>query len=513
MDRTDKVIVTNASALWKKHHTTGMHKVGIAINAMVRADRQRGLTTRVIAIDRKLDMRGIGKTVSRASDARQAKRAIDDIFRELAPDYLVILGAPDVIPHVLLRNPVPGKDEEKWVESDLPYACDAGYAREIKPFLGPTRVVGRLPDVMGNGDTPHFVRVIRHATRVRPGARSRYTGCFALSADAWSQSTAATLKRLYGKPRTVRESPPLAPPWGKGAVAGRLHFFNCHGEVTSHTYYGENARNEDHQPVAYTAHDVRKARAGTLVASECCYGAELYQPQAGNPRSIAQTYLDGGACAFFGSTNTSWGEPVGRNFADILCAGFVSAVLAGASTGRAALQARIEYIKLGGYMEAVDLKTIAQFILIGDPSVHPVTPKKQKATAVSKSRRRSQRRARRKRLERAGAVLADTTASVASRADTRASREILPRLAREVQKRGARAETIASFKLHPPKQRVHASKGRRLAAADTTFHVIVLEKPAKPVRRRGRAVRHAEKMLVVREVNGRVERVVEAVRK
>lgn len=57
----------------------------------------------------------------------------------------MLLGAPDVVPHQSLINPLHSPDDpDERVDSDLPYACDSGYSIDIDNFLGPTRVVGRL---------------------------------------------------------------------------------------------------------------------------------------------------------------------------------------------------------------------------------------------------------------------------------------------------------------------------------------------------------------------------------
>ena len=69
----------------------------------------------------------------------------------------MILGSVDVIPHQDLVNPAydpsPDGDPDRLAPGDLPYACDAPYSTAISDFTGPTRVVGRLPDLT-NGKTP-----------------------------------------------------------------------------------------------------------------------------------------------------------------------------------------------------------------------------------------------------------------------------------------------------------------------------------------------------------------------
>ena len=48
----------------------------------------------------------------------------------------------------------PPDDDDNPAWGDLPYACDAPYSRDPARFVGPTRVVGRLPDLVGANELP-----------------------------------------------------------------------------------------------------------------------------------------------------------------------------------------------------------------------------------------------------------------------------------------------------------------------------------------------------------------------
>ena len=525
MDRSRKIIVTNRAALARKHGAAGMKQIDAALARLARADAKRGIATRCVAIDRAADMEPFGGRVANRKDARQAKRAVDAICRALKPDYLLILGAPDVVPHVRLKNPMAvSRDSDRRIDSDLPYACDARYSTTIKDFLGPTRVVGRLPDVMGEGGTEHLVRLLDAARAWQSRPRSDYGDYFSLSTASWRRSTQTTTRKLFGSDEWVRLSPSEGPYWTAGDLQGRIHLINCHGDTADPEFYGEDEYDPDDQPSAHmAAHLAGRVQAATVVAAECCYGAELYEPTAGRHIGICQTYLAEGAWAFFGSTTVAYGPAEGNNFADLICGTFLREVLAGASVGRAALEARQKYIRLGGYMEMVDLKTIAQFLLLGDPSIHPVRAVAPAGRAVAKSVRAvGARRARRKRLARSGARLGCTTAFVASRADAKASRPVRRKLRKLAAARDASAQTIQSFKLHAPAERNPAGEGRRLVARHAVFHVIVLkEKERRSAQARRLVARRStggtrrpktQRLLVVREVGGVIKRVVEAVR-
>jgi hypothetical protein len=116
---------------------------------------------------------------------------------------------------------------------------------------------------------------------------------------------------------------------------------------------------------------------GCIVSAECCYGAQLYAISSANPQTgICNVYLSNGAYGFFGSTTIAYGPASGNAEADLLCQYFLRYVLNGASLGRATLQARQQFVQdfttAGTSMSSVDLKTLAQFNLLGDPALQPI---------------------------------------------------------------------------------------------------------------------------------------------
>ena len=119
-------------------------RVKAAIQALIEADAGRDLVTKLIAIDSQTDMTRVGgKAITSPEDQEGAKAAVDAIYTHDRPDYIMLLGARDVVPHIHLTNPMLDEDDEEDpdVPSDLPYACEAAFSRRPKDFLGPTRVV------------------------------------------------------------------------------------------------------------------------------------------------------------------------------------------------------------------------------------------------------------------------------------------------------------------------------------------------------------------------------------
>src|SRR5262249_9430275 len=140
------------------------------VKPMIAADKARGLTTRLIDISDSTTLNDAGgKPVTSSGNVRQTKAAIDAIYRHLTPDYLLILGAPDVVCHQALDNTTID-DGDADVPSDLPYACDHAYSRDVRDFLSPTRVVGRLPDLPGASNATFLKALLKVAANYKSRA-------------------------------------------------------------------------------------------------------------------------------------------------------------------------------------------------------------------------------------------------------------------------------------------------------------------------------------------------------
>ena len=370
----DKIIVTNLAALKTKYGAAGLKKIRAAVTALIAADKARGFHTRLIALDSATDMKKVkGAPVSKPADPRQNKTAVDAIYAAIRPDYLLILGAIDVVPHQDLINPVFGKDDDdKYAPGDIPYACEQPYSQQANKFIGPTRVVGRLPDLTKGTDPAYLVGLLATAAKWKSRTRAEYSDYFAVSADEWKQSTALSMQKLFGSDKNLNLAPSKGPKWSDALLARRSHFINCHGAPADQQFYGQKGSK---YPVAHDAALVTgKIGEGTVAAVECCYGGELYDPNllASKQQGMCNTYLAGKGYGYFGSSTIAYGPAEGNGSADLLCQFFLRRVLAGASLGRAALEARQEFALAGPDLDPVDIKTIAQFSLFGDPSIHPV---------------------------------------------------------------------------------------------------------------------------------------------
>jgi hypothetical protein len=402
---TDKLIVSNKGALRRKYGAAGLARIRTALEQLVTADRTRGLVTRVLYLDDAAAMRKRrAPVVADPVDYATTKTAIDAIFRKETPDYLLLLGAPDVVAHQPLQNPLfdPPDEPDTYAWSDLPYACAGPYSHDIASFTGPTRVVGRLPDLTGATDpaqAAHVISLLRSAARYRSRNAEDYAAHFALSAHAWAVCSGRNLFEIFGNRDNLRTSPPSGPRFGAAALAALAHFINCHGGEGSDEFQGQFGRN---YPVSLSTRAVAgRIKPGTVAGVECCYGAQLYAADLiGIDIPICQSYLAQGAYGYFGSTTIAYGESRTMSAADLIVQYVLLEILGGASLGRAALRARQRYVREVVDLDPTDLKTLAQFTLLGDPAVQPVLadvpPLADKAADgdVAKRQRRRERRAK-----------------------------------------------------------------------------------------------------------------------
>ena len=213
-----------------------LQKIKQAVTALIAADAKRGIKSRLVYLDDAVAMKSFkGKAVTNPVDPRQNKEAIDAIFKTGDPDYLMILGSIDVVPHQDMANPVfaPPDDPDKFAYGDLPYACDTPYSRDIATFKGPTRVVGRLPDLTNRtkdiASPSHLISLLRFAETFKSRPAADYAKYFGMSTFSWRKSSELSLTNIFGNHAALTIAPPGKPTHPKPRLAPLAHFINCHG--------------------------------------------------------------------------------------------------------------------------------------------------------------------------------------------------------------------------------------------------------------------------------------------
>lgn len=368
-----KAVTTNTSAISGKYGAPGATKIDKALKRLVAADKRRGLTTLIFDLSDPASMAVIGAAaVVGPTDETGAKAAVDAIHAAHQPDYIMLLDGPDVVPHIALHR-IPGvTDSDTTTDSDLPYASPSGFSKQASAYLSVSRVVGRLPAARGEKDPDRLIGLIDASINHKSVPPADLASYFSISAEKWKVSTQLSLNNIFGAHAGMFASPPDGHNGVDNALSRPVHLINCHGAVNDWRFYGEHAGNF---PVAVETPGLAPVNitAGAVVAAECCYGANLYDYRlsAIHP-PICLTYLWKGACAVMGSTNISYGPAASNGQADFMAQYFLQEILKGASTGRAMLQARQTFIRNQVMSNQLNLKTLAQFQLLGDPSLHPV---------------------------------------------------------------------------------------------------------------------------------------------
>jgi hypothetical protein len=497
----DKIIVSNRAALTAKYGSAGLTKIKQAVTSLIAADAKRGIKSRLVYLDDATAMKRFkGKSVSDPGDARQNKEAIDAIFKTADPDYLMILGAPDVVPHQDLSNPAyapPNDDPDKYAYGDLPYACDTPYSHDTATFKGPTRVVGRLPDLTKKTGSPaYLISLLRVAEKFKSRNVVDYGEYFGLSTFSWRKSTELSLTNTFGNHAALTLVPPSGSKHSSTRMAPLAHFINCHGGDADPNFYGEKG---NAQPVSLTSDGIaKKIKPGTVAAVECCYGAKLYDSVTLSlPIPICQRYLIQGAYGYFGSSTIAYGPEEGNGAADLITQYFLLAVLDGASVGRAALTARQQFVAQTGELDPMDLKTLAQFSLLGDPSVVPA--KVPSATTVPKGvdtdqSERLARRERRAKLRAVGQLLQETKPTASKKANKVRKSETVHKALRNIAKEagiGSKRDFMA-FTVKTP--RGARPRGSKAVPAASRYYVAVY-RPKKE---------YASVAAVAKEVAGRI---------
>lgn len=368
-----KVIVTNKSALTAKYSPAGFASIQAAASRYQAHFGSVGDTVQIVYLDDASQMAAFGAASSSAANTGQEnKAAIDAVATQLNPDFIAILGGTDIVPHQILDNPT--MDADANVPSDLPYSCNAPYSTTVSDFRSPSRIVGRIPDVTAQNDQGFYLSgLLDAAVAWAPGSVAQYKDYFAVTADVWSSSTITSITSVFGNATNLSVSPPSGPSWTSAQYAKQSHFANLHGSSETPQWFGQQGANF---PVAMDSADLAgKLQRGTVAAVEACYGAQLYDPSlSGGSLALCNAYLKSGALGFFGSTTIAYGNAVGNDAADLLTQYFLANVLRGQSLGAAALAAREQFISGNAPLTPSNLKTLAQFVLLGDPSVSLVGP-------------------------------------------------------------------------------------------------------------------------------------------
>ena len=381
-----KLSVTCRAALEARYDAKGMKAIDAAVKRWTEADRARGIRTVHLALDDAESMKPWNvNAIPKRPTPVQVKRALDALVTRLSPDYIVLFGSDDVIPHFAVPNPSLSEadgDTDPAVPTDNPYACSKAFdARKRASYLLPDRVVGRIPDLPGSNDPRWLTDYLGVATRWVSRAAKSYAKDLMVCCDSWRDSGRECARYISRDVQALMISPPTGTKSStvRGRHAARLQMIKVHGAELDSAFYGQ--KGNSYPEVLRSGALLRRTKRSTVVGAMCCYGASVFDPNdeaAVNPGEapIPSVYLRQGAYGFLGSTCTAWVGPDTMMCADWIVASFLKSVLAGASLGRATLESKQDFVRWneqqGDVIDTAEEKTLLQFVLLGDPSIHPV---------------------------------------------------------------------------------------------------------------------------------------------
>ena len=93
------------------------------------------------------------KPVTRTTDSRQNKKAIDDVFKFHNPHYLMIVGSPDILPHQDLTNPTHYRGDDIPSDDD-----DYAWQDRRRRHASATDSSGKLMTIGSLTDSPLSVK-------------------------------------------------------------------------------------------------------------------------------------------------------------------------------------------------------------------------------------------------------------------------------------------------------------------------------------------------------------------
>jgi Tfp pilus assembly protein PilF len=393
--RQRQLLLGSKRALLQRYGESGFGAIDRRLKLLAEALGRRGIATECCYFDDPASLQLDGQ-VALAPVAHEAG-AIRDLVHTLADMFVgrsqqlgttLLIGGDDSIPFHRLPNPL--HDDDPLICSDTPYGSDdAGY-------LLPHRVVARLPD--GAGAEPGLLLTLLDqmidyhsgggAYQKRAGLRLALLGGrraaaapeggpkAGYSAEIWQAAARSVLDALDpAAPLTT--SPPLdADALASNAwIDERVLYINLHGAAGLPNWYGQPEAiwpgAATRLPIALRPDQLGgRSAAGGLLISEACYGAEI--ADRGPESSIPLRALAEGMLACVGATASSYASLATPLLgADLLCQRLLARLAAGASIGEALHQARLEFAQTmyrrQGYLDDVDVKTLMEFVLLGDP--------------------------------------------------------------------------------------------------------------------------------------------------
>lgn len=362
------LVVTSYQRLAALYGPVGQAQVAAALARLIDARAGRGIASLLYAPEDGVSSLGVAPARLEPPDlAAQLERIARALQARGAPvASLLIVGGPRVIPFERVTNPLPDRD------GLLPVDCAYGLL-DAESYLT-NWPVGRLPDAAE--PTPRMLVGLLDAAAIlhRRVAMAASSRTFGYSAATWLP-TARSIYAEIGDPVELLVSPPtLAATLERRRMEGvQIVYCNLHGVREGPFWYGQLGGTPE-LLVALRPSDLDGLDLnGALVVSQACYGAAIENATAAT--SLALAFLARGAAAFVGATAMAYGalHPPASD-SDLIALHLFRAIRApGASVGTAFQAARAgalrDTLRMQGFLDEDDVKTLLTFVLYGDPTI------------------------------------------------------------------------------------------------------------------------------------------------
>ena len=299
---------------------------------------------------------------------------LSEIYNVAVPHFLMIVGDSSVIPSAKWRNPVYDPlgegDCDMYVTSDLAYLTfDTESPWDgMEYYFDNITQVGRVPTC---ADTD-FKEAEIYFRNTRFAMLHDSVKSFACSAKIWERTSKVEFSSV--KPYMVTSpdytsSPAHAKKFnlkllGQLSPDYNLLCFNLHGSDESNAWYGQSSK---FVPEGFNAELLPDTKKSYAMITEACYGAKPKICPDDDDKSILLTALANRCLSFVGSTQIAYGLGDGRLCgADIIADAYLKSIIKGNTFGEAFLDALCAINK--NNMNEIDIKTLAEFALYGDPS-------------------------------------------------------------------------------------------------------------------------------------------------
>jgi hypothetical protein len=361
------VLIVSSLRLTEQYGDLAARRVDRRLGSLVQARTQRGLPSLILDVER-----GLGEYDVAPADAGDA-RAVRAQLLSLADRVerrggtlvsALLIGGPAILPFHRVGNPLADPDDA--IPTDYLYGVrEPGHLLTDWP-------VGRLPS--GDESPESLLRLLAMAAWHHRGVPTATRRTFGYSTASWERASRLVYGALEARGPLLLSPPTSAETLDPQLLAGASTIYcNLHGVRGGPLWYGQGV-NRRQLVVALRPQDLDELPlVGATVCSEACYGA--YSPDYDLDESLAMRFLTRGAACFVGATTIAYG-PAGPPLseADLLARAFLQAVQQrGISVGEAFQQARRatqdETLRRQGFLDEDDVKTLAQFVLYGDPTI------------------------------------------------------------------------------------------------------------------------------------------------